>query len=95
MDELKRLRKILGWSQNELARKLGVSRQYIYHLEMGTSPIRKKHVTALNHLLETEILNQQRMWDPAYADIRRLIADISENAERRRKQRSTTFKTYI
>lgn len=85
-DDLKKLRKILGWSQGELARKLGVKRQYIYHLEMGTSPIRPIHIQKLDHILQTEVFNQERMFDTGYEDVKRLMEDIRNGLGRKRSK---------
>lgn len=84
MDELRKIRKILGWSQKELADKLGVSKQHLWQLECGGAYIRKKHVTSLEHALETEVYGQARMFDPEYQDVKALLAELQLTAMRNR-----------
>lgn len=84
-DKLKTLRKILGWSQGDLSRRLDISRMHVYNLETGRNHIRKKHVVALEKALNEEIFSQIRMFDQNYDDVKALLAVLQEEVSSNRK----------
>ena len=51
---LKELRKLAGWTSEELGNKLGMSKQAISALENGSTKLNQLHYLALIHLFETE-----------------------------------------
>jgi ribosome-binding protein aMBF1 (putative translation factor) len=46
-------RAVLGWSQSELANRVGLSQPSIHRIEQGTSDLRRSTVVALENLLMT------------------------------------------
>ena len=46
-------RAVLGWSQSELANRVGLSQPSIHRIEQGTSDLRRSTVVALEKLLMT------------------------------------------
>ena len=50
----KELRKLAGWTAEELGNKLGMSKQSISALENGSTKLNQLHYLALIHLFETE-----------------------------------------
>lgn len=53
-NHLKELRKLAGWTAEELGKKLGISKQAISALENGSTKLNQLHYLALIHLFETE-----------------------------------------
>ena len=57
---LKDLRKLAGWTSEELGHKLGMSKQAISALENGTTKLNQLHYLALLYLFETECKENPR-----------------------------------
>lgn len=49
-DELKAIRKSLGWTQGEMAARLGMTNTYVGMMERGDRPIEKRTALAVGHL---------------------------------------------
>lgn len=56
-NHLKELRKLAGWTSEELGKKLGVTKQAVSAMENGSSKMSQLHYLALVHLFESEIAN--------------------------------------
>ncbi|MBO7430240.1 MAG: helix-turn-helix transcriptional regulator [Spirochaetia bacterium] len=53
-DHLQELRKLAGWSVDELSQKMGLTRQAVYALENGQAKMNQLHYLALIHLFSIE-----------------------------------------
>lgn len=51
-DELKELRKSVGWSQAEMAEAIGMSRVLIGQMERGQAPIEKRTGLAVRYVVQ-------------------------------------------
>jgi DNA-binding XRE family transcriptional regulator len=51
-DELKVLRKVAGWTQDELAEAIGVSRVLIGQMERGQAPIERRTELAVRYVVD-------------------------------------------
>lgn len=51
---LKIIRKVLGWTQQNLADRIGVSKAMISHIETGKYKLTKTQLLALMYILETQ-----------------------------------------
>lgn len=54
-ENIKRLRKAKGWSQDDLAHKVGIHRQHLYRIEKGKSGISDGLLGEIARALETDI----------------------------------------
>lgn len=52
-DEFKRLRKGMGWTQQQIAEELGMSRKAIVEMEAGKAPIEKRTGLAARHIFNS------------------------------------------
>lgn len=53
-DHLQSLRKLAGWTSEELGKKLGITKQAVSALENKSSKLKQMHYLALIYLFETE-----------------------------------------
>jgi len=60
-DELKALRKALGWRQGKLDAALGLSPGYVGKMERGQKPIEKRTALAVRYLALTGGVNEPAM----------------------------------
>lgn len=51
-DEMKELRKSVGWSQAEMAEAIGMSRVLIGQMERGQAPIEKRTGLAVRYVVD-------------------------------------------
>lgn len=59
---LSELRKIAGWSLNELSQKMGLTRQAVYTLENRQTKMNQLHFLALIYLFKTECENTHNIF---------------------------------
>lgn len=57
-ENLQSLRKALGWSANDLAEHIGVTRQTIHNIESGKTPISLTQYLAIRSVMQEEIKNK-------------------------------------
>lgn len=58
-DEMKVLRKSVGWTQEEMAESIGVSRVLIGQMERGAAPIEKRTALAIRYVVEQALFMAQ------------------------------------
>lgn len=95
-ENLPEIRKIAGWSGEELGGMLGLSRQSISKLETGLSTITVAQYIAIRHLLDawmafhpenktlprviTLLLDDRRIWGAEYTKLQRVVKTIAATA---------------
>lgn len=95
-ENLPEIRKIAGWSGEELGGMLGLSRQSVSKLETGLSTITVAQYIAIRHLLDawmtrrpenktlprviTLLLDDRRIWGAEYTKLQRIVKAIAATA---------------
>lgn len=95
MEEFAAIRRVMGWTREEMGKKMGYTAEYIGKLENDTALFTGKHAQKVKKIVEEDILPQQSFTDPDHSFVKKLLAylliqgrrnDIFIREQRKRKK---------
>lgn len=84
--KLRIVRAILGWSQTELAREVGLTQRAIHKLEQGATEPRRATIHALERVWRDEGIEFEDLGDGFQVVIRSVVIDKPVHREERRQR---------